>query len=942
MKKITFLWVFILMVVNVSFAQQVSLYSFSESTDTYNPVNGTDVTATGDDGSQNGIPIGFTFNFEGVDYTTFSVNTNGFINLGGTIGSGSYMNSLSNACSFNPLIGAFWDDNNRGTGSIQYTVSGSAPNQILEIGWDNVNVGGSGSTSSSAFASFKIVLHQTSNDIDFIYNSTMDAAGTLSASIGLNGANSFLSVTPGAGATASASGTLANNSIASTADLTGVKYTFSPPPPCNGLPMPGDTVSPVTSICVGIPFNLSLQNNLGSGITYQWKVSPSGAANSYVNAPGNSTSNIYTATQSAVTYYKCVVTCTNSGLTFSSNPVMVDLNDPLTCYCTPVYTTGITYGDMISNIEITNTTLSNSTGTDTSGTSYTHFTGQPNYTAILQAGSNYNVNVTVGTFGSQNVAVWIDYNDDGVFDTTERVGYSTAYIAANGTATFPIVLSCSPPLGLHRMRVRDVYSTAGDMIDPCSSYGYGETEDYDVTISAAAPCPQPSGIAVTNISAFSALLSWNTGCTETMWDVHVTSAGGGEPVGSPSDSNATSPYVLNNLNPETVYDVYVRANCQGNGFSVWTGPFTFTTTAIPPSNDDCVNSLALTVNPDLNCGIVTSGTINAASPSNIFDTTCFGDPNDDVWFSFEATQTAHQISLINVVGTTTDLFHSLWTGPDCDNLTLVPNTCSDPNVSVPSGLVVGQTYYVRVYSYSSTPEITTFDVCVGTLPPPPSNDECSNPDTLVVGGVFADNEAVGSNEWATNSNPPAPGCASFSGGDVWYQLVVPASGSLTIETNNDTANGSAILDTGMAVYSGDCSNLFLEACDDDSSADGMFSLITLSNLNPGDSLYVNVWEYGNDVMGTFRISAFDASLANSSFSNSTFTFYPNPVKDVLNISNSENISKVQVINLLGQEMLVKTIDDNKGQIDMSRLTTGTYLVKITSDKLVKTIKVIKE
>ena len=95
-------------------------------------------------------------------------------------------------------------------------------------------------------------------------------------------------------------------------------------------------------------------------------------------------------------------------------------------------------------------------------------------------------------------------------------------------------------------------------------------------------------------------------------------------------------------------------------------------------------------------------------------------------------------------------------------------------------------------------------------------------------------------------------------------------------------------------------------------------------------------------MGSFRISAFDASLANSSFSNSNFTFYPNPVKDVLNVSNSENISKVQVINLLGQEMIVKTINDNQGHIDMSRLTTGTYLVKITSDKLVKTIKVIKE
>ena len=492
------------------------------------------------------------------------------------------------------------------------------------------------------------------------------------------------------------------------------------------------------------------------------------------------------------------------------------------------------------------------------------------------------------------------------------------------------------------MRIRDVYFTNGNTIDPCSSYGYGETEDYDVTITAAAPCPQPSGLSVSDVSAFSAVLSWNTGCTETMWDVHVTTAGGGSPVSAPTDPNVSSPYNIINLNPETTYEFYVRANCQGNGFSVWTGPFTFTTTAIPPINDDCVNSLALTVNPDLNCGIVTSGTINAATSSNVLDITCFGDANDDVWFSFEATQTAHQVSLLNISGTPTDLYHSLWEGPDCNNLSLVPNTCSDPNISTPSGLIVGQTYYVRVYSYSSLPQITTFDVCVGTLPPPPSNDECTNPDTLVVGGVFADNVAIGSNEWATNSNPPAPGCASFNGGDVWYQVVVPASGNLNIETHNDSSNGSMINDTGMAVFSGGCNNLFLEGCNDDSSLDGNFSLISLTGMNPGDTLFVNVWEYGNDTMGTFKISAYDASLTNLSLSSSNFTFYPNPVKDVLNISNSENISKVQVINLLGQEMIVKSINNNNGQVDMSRLTTGTYLVKITSDKLVKTIKVIKE
>jgi len=153
----------------------------------------------------------------------------------------------------------------------------------------------------------------------------------------------------------------------------------------------------------------------------------------------------------------------------------------------------------------------------------------PNYTGTLQAGTPYTVNVSVGTFGGQNVAVWIDYNDDGVFATSERVGYSSGSIAANGSASFSITLACNPPLGTHRMRVRDVWNLGGINIDPCATYGYGETEDYNVTVTAAAACPQPSAIVATNVTGTSATLGWTAGCVETSWNVYYTTAGGPAP-----------------------------------------------------------------------------------------------------------------------------------------------------------------------------------------------------------------------------------------------------------------------------------------------------------------------------------------------------------------------------------------------------------------------------
>ena len=83
-------------------------------------------------------------------------------------------------------------------------------------------------------------------------------------------------------------------------------------------------------------------------------------------------------------------------------------------------------------------------------------------------------------------------------------------------------------------------------------------------------------------------------------------------------------------------------------------------------------------------------------------------------------------------------------------------------------------------------------------------------------------------------------------------------------------------------------------------------------------------------------------LGTASFDNNSFTAYPNPVKDVLNVSFTQNISNVAVYNLLGQQVLLKNVNATKGQIDMSTLASGTYLVKVNSENAIKTIKVIKE
>ncbi|WP_162127049.1 T9SS-dependent choice-of-anchor J family protein [Flavobacterium phycosphaerae] len=99
---------------------------------------------------------------------------------------------------------------------------------------------------------------------------------------------------------------------------------------------------------------------------------------------------------------------------------------------------------------------------------------------------------------------------------------------------------------------------------------------------------------------------------------------------------------------------------------------------------------------------------------------------------------------------------------------------------------------------------------------------------------------------------------------------------------------------------------------------------------------------GTDNLERYRSIVCQGDLATPTFGTTNFKVYPNPVKDVLNLSSEKNITKVQVTNLLGQVILTKSLNATQGQIDVANLASGTYMVKVTSDDLVKTIKVIKE
>jgi len=88
--------------------------------------------------------------------------------------------------------------------------------------------------------------------------------------------------------------------------------------------------------------------------------------------------------------------------------------------------------------------------------------------------------------------------------------------------------------------------------------------------------------------------------------------------------------------------------------------------------------------------------------------------------------------------------------------------------------------------------------------------------------------------------------------------------------------------------------------------------------------------------------SWEQTLSNGEFDSKAFSYYPNPVENLLNLAYNQEITSVSVFNLLGQQVLTQSVNANQAKIDMSQITSSTYVVKVFVNNQIKTIKVIKQ
>ncbi|MEL1254624.1 T9SS type A sorting domain-containing protein [Flavobacterium sp. DGU38] len=137
---------------------------------------------------------------------------------------------------------------------------------------------------------------------------------------------------------------------------------------------------------------------------------------------------------------------------------------------------------------------------------------------------------------------------------------------------------------------------------------------------------------------------------------------------------------------------------------------------------------------------------------------------------------------------------------------------------------------------------------------------------------------------------------------------------------------------------------------DDANNDGYvaFKIKTLPTLKVGDSFTneANIYfDYNFPILTNKATSKFQTTLSNPDFEFSNyFTLYPNPVNDVLNINAKQDIEiqSLAIYDILGQLIIAVPNAKSVSAVDVSKLRTGNYFIKVKTDKGSSGMKFIKK
>jgi PKD repeat protein len=184
------------------------------------------------------------------------------------------------------------------------------------------------------------------------------------------------------------------------------------------------------------------------------------------------------------TYTIKLIACNNFGcdtLTKTTFVTITGNNGPKGVTCKPKILAQINASGIYN---VTFSTINNSTAGNDGYRDYACTIG-----TTLIAGQSYPISIQNGIYSQEDVRVWIDYNNDGMFDPITELAFTSDFKKIHtGTITILNTAVQNHPL---RMRIASEDNPDFSPPKPCENIQSGQVEDYAVTILPANTKPAP-------------------------------------------------------------------------------------------------------------------------------------------------------------------------------------------------------------------------------------------------------------------------------------------------------------------------------------------------------------------------------------------------------------------------------------------------------------------
>lgn len=573
---------------------------------------------------------------------------------------------------------------------------------------------------------------------------------------------------------------------------------------CSSAPTVGTPAINTSSGNSSTVFSLTLPGlSVAGGFTFQWRSSPTGASGSFTDIPGATNANYVFSGLTRTTFFQCNVTCPSSTTTTSGN-VSATYNLPSpSCVTTGVIAdpggSCFSYALYVHSFSVGS--ISDASSCDGSG-----YLNRTSLSTTFSPGTTYSASEFFDINGG-GTQVWIDFNGDGTFSSSESVGGANISTGGFSTQSFNITIPSSAPAGTFRMRVVLTYGLSYPSLNPCmSGYTYGEARDYTAIISSSCSTPTISGSPSVCIGTASNFTGSPAGGTWAISNSSVATVSSSGVVTGALAGPATLIYTATGgcsirrsigvYNSATVASVSPSATtlCTGNTLTLTAGSTTGTVTSYNWSGPNSYSATTTTPSVDLVPSTTTaSGVYNVTvtSPAG-----CVSAPRSTSSITVNASPSPIS-GILNVCqGSTTTLGSSPSPGTWTSGASSIGTISSTGIVTGVSGGLMPVTYTVPNLCFVTTvvsvnalpvlnisPVSSSATICLGentsfTASSPLSTFSLLNQNfnAPLSGGWFITNDATQGNAstWFQIVNSPSP--ADLTSGDGTPMLQAYAAG----------------------------------------------------------------------------------------------------------------------------------------------------------------------